>query len=380
MSIKSTIKNNRFLYRIAKILHKPIYALHLYLERSPDRHSETKSSLLQLEIVQKSDVKIWFCGIPNHKNLGDQAQRYCIEKWLKANYSEYEIVEVLAWPFYNKAFCQKLKKKVNVKDLFVIQSGYCTSEQHYNHYMHRVIASLFPDNPILIMPQTVKFYKEKEGYKTGNIYAQHDCLYFLARDKQSYLYAKKFFKKTKIQLYPDIVTSLIGTLKFDKPRNGVLICVRNDGEKFYTDEQIASMKRKFGTKSIHTELTDTNYDGDYNYLVEHFEDCLLEKLKQFASYQVVITDRYHGTIFSMIANTPVIVLATKDHKVKTGTEWFKGVYDSAYFNASSIEEAISKTLELIETNLTVENSAYFKEKYYDCLKEQFEALKAHGGK
>lgn len=44
-------------------------------------------------------------------------------------------------------------------------------------------------------------------------------------------------------------------------------------------------------------------------------------------YKVVITDRYHGTIFSLIANTPVIIIKSTDHKVTTGADWFKGIYD-----------------------------------------------------
>ncbi|WP_082026255.1 polysaccharide pyruvyl transferase family protein [Prevotella pectinovora] len=43
-------------------------------------------------------------------------------------------------------------------------------------------------------------------------------------------------------------------------------------------------------------------------------------LQQFAKYQVVITDRYHGTIFSQIVNTPVIVISSTDHKLRSGVK------------------------------------------------------------
>lgn len=39
---------------------------------------------------------------------------------------------------------------------------------------------------------------------------------------------------------PDVVTSLIGNAEFQYPnstRKGVMLCVRNDGEKLYSDEQ-----------------------------------------------------------------------------------------------------------------------------------------------
>ena len=35
--------------------------------------------------------RIYIFGSPNQVNLGDQAQTYCIERWLKSNYPNHEL-------------------------------------------------------------------------------------------------------------------------------------------------------------------------------------------------------------------------------------------------------------------------------------------------
>ena len=367
--LKTAIKNNPVLYKVAHLVKYPIYRIQVAAERRPIYKKELDSSLAQLGKISTKARTIWFCGVPTHNNLGDQAQAQCIRAWISENFdSSYRVVELLAFPFYSKKFKEQLDKLVLKDDIFIIQSGYCTSESHYNHYMHRYIASHF-DNPVLIMPQTVNFHKEKEGFKTGAIYKKHKKLLFLARDKKSYEYAEKYFNGCKILLYPDIVTSLIGTRSYEDERNGVLLCVRNDGEKLYSEEQIRRLREKFCNRGIKVEITDTNYiDAEK---AKGIDTLIEEKIRVFSTYRAIITDRYHGTIFSMVANTPVIVLATNDHKVKTGTEWFKGIYDGSYFNANSIEEAYEMAMKIVEEKPIIHNAAYFKENYYDKLYGEF---------
>ncbi|MGN1114625.1 MAG: polysaccharide pyruvyl transferase family protein [Oscillospiraceae bacterium] len=339
----------------------------------PQRIEQTKLALSELERVKNSENRIFFCGIPMHKNMGDQAQRYCIQEWCRSNYPDYDIAAIPSWPFYEKKFRNALKDTVCNGDIFVIQSGYCTTDRHYDHSMHRFLVKNFPDNRILIMPQTVNFFNEREGYKTGKIYDKHEHLLFLARDKVSFESAKQFFKNTPIYLYPDIVTTLIGSMSNNSERDGVLLCIRNDGEKKYSNEEIHRLENKLEESGFACEISDTNSDLSLEELVENFKDELDKTLRYFASHKVVITDRYHGTIFSMISNTPVIVLATNDHKVKTGTEWFKGVYDGAFYNANSLDEAYDIAYSLMGSNVKLENKPFFKTEYYDKLNQLVKA-------
>ena len=87
---------------------------------------------------------------------------------------------------------------------------------------------------------------------------------------------------------------------------------------------------------------------------------------------MTITDRYHGTIFSLCAGTPVIIIKTTDHKVTTGADWFKGVYDDYVFVASNLDDAYIIAKELLRKDCNYTLIPYFKTNYYDKLKSSFE--------
>ena len=371
---KEKLKKLPIIGKVLHLVHNQVVQVRLIGERYPIYRSETKKALSYLQGKTPTSERVFFCAVPIHNNLGDQAQAYCIRNWIAEHYPKCEIIELPAWPFYNKKFRKVFESLVDENNLIVIQSGYCKTEGHYNHKVHRYLVKKKKKNRIVIMPQTVNFRNRKEGYKTGHIYELNPRLLFLSRDKTSDLYAHEFFGKTNIKLYPDIVTSQIGTMHWDLKRMGVLICVRNDGEKLYTNDQIKQLKKKFDDVNIKTSVIDTDYPKNVTNFKEDFLTCYNNKLIQFASAKVVITDRYHGTIFSMITNTPVIVLATRDHKVKTGTEWFSGVYDGSYYSADNLEVAYETAIEVLKQNKTVHNEAYFKREYYDKLPGIIEQL------
>lgn len=346
----------------------------------PTIRYQADNAIKVLEKLDPTHKHIFFVGIPMHKNIGDQAQKYCIEKWVKENYSEYDIVRLPTWPFYDKQFKARLEQCVAQDDMFVIQSGYCTTSWHHDHPMHLYIVKTFKENPVLIMPQTVLFSRKSDPNKTRRIFKTHGKLLFLARDRKSYEDAKRFFPETTVCKFPDIVTTLIGSSEYENSdeREGVLICVRNDSEKLYSNEAINQLAEAIQKTGTACEIADTNSDLPLEELQENFGEELRKTIDFFGRHKVIITDRYHGTIFSMISNTPVIVLATLDHKVKTGTEWFEGIYDGSYYNADSLDEAFRIAMKVLENYKEVNNEPYFKINYYDKLKGIFDEKLAGG--
>ena len=295
-------------------------------------------------------------------------------KMIKENYPEYIIVCLPTWSFYDKKFKKQLESVIQEDDIFIIQSGYCTTSSHIDHVMHRYIVKTFCNNRVLIMPQTILYNRKRDPGITRNIFKKNSKLLFLARDRKSYEDALKYFPETRVSLFPDIVTTLIGAedFRFNEPRNGILLCVRNDSEKLYTNEQINTLATQFSESGYFYEIDDTNSKLPLNELQDNIENELKKTIRYFGRHKVIITDRYHGTIFSMISDTPVIVLATLDHKVKTGTEWFKGIYDGAYYNAESLDEAYKIACKIFKNQTVLQNEAYFKVNYYDRLKNLFE--------
>lgn len=373
--MKQKLKNLSQKNSILRKIYNRLFRLKLLKRRiasKPIRVSQMNNALIEI-LSAPQKPKIYFCGVPTHNNMGDQAQRYCIRKWCTENYPNYYIIEIPSWALYEKKLRQTIKKQITNQDIFIIQSGYTTTDRHFDHVMHRLVVKEFTENRILIMPQTVKFYEKNQADLTGKIYDNHKRLLFLARDKISYENARRMFHTTKVYCYPDIVTTLIGTVdSCASRREGVLLCIRNDTEKKYSDDEIKYLQTKFLNDGVSCKITDTNSSLPVEKLIDEFEEELYRIIRYYSQHKVIITDRYHGTIFSLISNTPVIVLATNDHKVKTGTQWFEGVYEKAFFNADSIDEAYQIATSVLANNLDLNNEPYFKREYYDKLRDLFE--------
>lgn len=327
--------------------------------------------LLEVDITQK---RIWYFCVPTHSNLGDQAQACCIEKYFRKFFSDHIVFKLSnnAFDFYEEKILMILKEKIKETDLIFFQSGYTFTGIHPYEIMHRKIVENFPYNKIVFLPQTVKFKNQKILENVQNFYGKYDNIYFFARDKISYdIYKSIFPEHRNVHCFPDIVTTEIGNYDFNNnERNGILLCVRNDVEKLYSFQEISLFKEKL-QKIAKVSLSDTNSETKENSLKEYWKK-IEETIDDYAQYQVIITDRYHGTIFALIANTPVIILKTTDHKVVTGADWFEGVYEDYVYVVNDLEEA-SQVAQQIVTGFEYRKlPSYFKEKYYDRLKDIIE--------
>ena len=271
-----------------------------------------------------------------------------------------------------------IKKIINKEDIIIFQSGYRTTDvaNIKGEYAHRKIIKMFSENKILVFPQTINFKSDKELEESKNAYKLGKRLLFLARDKKSYEMAKKSYINNCVELYPDIVTSLIGTYQFNSSREGILCCMRRDGEKLYENEDIDKMMLKL-KKITKVDRTDTTISTKYTELKKELKTIIENTIEQFSKYKVVITDRYHGTIFSLASNTPTIVINSTDHKLSSGVDWFKDKeeFKGYIFFAQSLEEA-QKLAEDIYRNKKDYKvlPEYFRTHYYDKLKEKFEEI------
>ncbi|MBE9467745.1 MAG: polysaccharide pyruvyl transferase family protein [Bacteroidetes bacterium] len=338
-------------------------------------HIKKETSRLRKIKKDTSKLKIFYFGITEHSNLGDLAQYYCIQKWLKENYPQYEIFEFESTTVIDSRFnfIEKLHKILNKNDIIFFQSGYTTQDLGGNHeYMHRLIIDNIPNSRIVFMPQTIFFREEKNKRITSQSYNQGKRTLFLARDRVSYEMALKMFPKINVKLFPDIVTSLIGHFKFSKREDKVLFCCRNDSEKLYSNEQIAQLRQKV-EKIMPTEIGDTTIKVNYKKIRKNLQYYIEKEIETFSQYRLIITDRYHGNIFALAANTPVIILKTTDHKVITGAEWFKGVYDDYVYLADSLEDAfeLSKTI-LNKKDFSYSLNPFFDKEYYSKLRKVIE--------
>lgn len=374
--IKRIIKKNKVIFNTLKVLYKPVNEIKCLPEIVKQYRIITK----KLRKIEKNKRKVLYVGIPLHPNLGDQAQYFCINSWLEKNYKEYEIIEYPDCLINSNFFGinKKIKNIVLEDDIIIFQSGYRTTDvaNKPGEYAHRKILQNFSNNRILVFPQTINFKDNNEFEKSQKAYSKGKKVLFLARDEKSYKMALNKYKN-KIELYPDIVTSLIGSYKYHNKRNGFLCCMRRDAEKFYENKEIADMISNLSKVDIVTR-NDTTIDINADELRKNLKIVIENMIKEFSRYKVVITDRYHGTIFSLISNTPTIVIGSTDHKLSSGVDWFKGIkeFEKYIFFANSLEEAelLAKKIYSENYDYNYQLPTYFNDMYYEKLKEKFEKI------
>lgn len=323
---------------------------------------------------------------PTHPNLGDQAQLMCTDKWLSENYPEYKIIHLgffiptlsfgsLKWYAINSLSALitlfVMRIKLRKEDFFIGHSGYFFIDHHNGYKSFLDILHSFPKNKMVILPQTVNFYTPYiKDYVKHQINKSKNVT-LLCRDEVSYGIAKDMFPITSLLLYPDIVTSLIGTRHYDNKREGVLFCMRDDIEALYKPDEIDTLMALY--KNMRTEKIDTTLKGiTTQYMDSHREQLINDMIEKISTYQVVITDRYHGTIFSMIASTPVIVISSADHKLSSGVKWFPQEYFKGYiYYAKNLDEAYELSQQILaRTEKHRCNPPYFRNEYWDKLAER----------
>lgn len=361
--------------KLIRSVLQPVVSIVRFFQNLPHR-----ISMLANVLRLKPGIKrVFYFGITEHPNLGDMAQHYCINNWIGENYPDYGLVKIKATdvtdPIYTKRFFKNLKKVFSIEnDIIVFQSGYCTQDLGGKHpLMHQLVCDYLPEAHILMMPQTIYFQHEKNKRICAENHNKAKNMLFLARDFVSFEMAKEMFPNIKVKAYPDIVTTLIGTLKFNNPRNGVCLCTRNDGEKLYSTREINTLARMIEASGIPVKQKDTQSHAQAEEIRNNLQYYIETEIASYSHYKVTITDRYHGTIFSLCAGTPVIIIKTNDHKVTTGADWFKDVYNDYVYVAENLDDAYQLVKSIIEKKLSNQLEPYFKMAYYDKLKLIFES-------
>lgn len=368
--VKRLLARNQYVFRFTK----QCFNLAKQTATYPRRKKKVCAKLAEVEKAHDStDKVIWYCCVAVHPNLGDLAQTVCTLDWLKKNYPYAAVVELSSRDFYfdENKMLSVLEEAVAPRDLIVFQSGYTMTGAHENELMRQMILDAFPDNRIVLLPQTIFYQTEEQKNWAVKTYKDRDNLLILARDRISYETAQSLFGSTRMALFPDIVTTLIGTKAFKDQREGVLFCVRDDWERLYSEKEmkVLMLRIEQHMSVSQTDTTEQVLDTEDREAVRTFVEKTIE---EYAHYKLIVTDRYHGTIFALVAGTPVVVLKTTDHKVITGAEWFSPCMANFISVADTLEQAEQIALQMLEQPHEHAGGSYFRENYYDHLKSLIE--------
>lgn len=264
--------------------------------------------------MEDEKQNVFIIGTPDHGNMGDQAIWYATQKLLKNYFPAANVVDVDMSDF--ETDIEGIAHLIQKQDILILQGG----GNFGNYYMddemiRRSVISQFRNNRIIMFPQTVYFSEDAEGKeeleRSVCIYNKNKNLVLIARDAESFECLKANFTNDMYML-PDVVLSL-NAINMEKERKGVLICLRSDKESVMNHQNVDEIESFLKDRISEIRYTDTQMD---NYCKENRELLLKQKIKEFQSAELVITDRLHGMIFAAITGTPCIAFDNFNAKVK----------------------------------------------------------------
>ena len=258
---------------------------------------------------------------PDYSNLGDHAIALAERKWLHRLFPEVEFIEISCQQYIRENLL--IRNVIQDEDILLISGGgYLGSLWLWLEDITKNIIQQYPENKIIIFPQTMYFENselgESEKESLSFVLNSHTDLTIMLRDKASYHLASELLDNSvRKLLIPDIVLSLEYEGSF--ARSGGLVCIRDDKEAVGIDG--IHIERILREKGIEEERVTTISAEDV--FLDNREKHVIELLNKIRQASVVITDRLHAMIFCAITNTPCVAFDNLSGKVSESYQWIK---------------------------------------------------------
>lgn len=270
--------------------------------------------IVNYAIATREPGNIIIFGVPEHGNIGDHAIVLAEREFFKKYFSKKNIIDIADYAFPT---AEKVFRELSGNAILTVVGGgnlgnlWISAEKAY-----RKILATFPNDRIVIFPQTIFFEQndttEKEINKTRNAYRSHPDLHIFIRDNSIDFLRKEIVEKN-IYSVPDIVLSLDRSApKFE--RKGVLLCFRADKEKVVPAEMLAAIEENLRSRGESCSRTDMVVPYGVPAFAREIE--VEKKFDEFRRSRLVITDRLHGMIFATITGTPCIAVNNISKKVQ----------------------------------------------------------------
>ncbi len=320
-----------------------------------------------MEIFEKMQAtenkkRILLLETPEYANVGDHLIAVSEIEFLHKYFPEYEVIEITneEYAFYK---C-RLKRIIRKSDILVITGGGFFGgmwrQFHYDQALD-IIAG-YPENKIIVMPQSVYFEKTQEGeeYRKRTIDVfDRDNLSVVCREHFSVsaltsigINNKNIYQSHDIALY----------WKYEKPiqrSESIGIFLRSDKESIIEKSEREKIDRVLvysGLELIHSSM---QYRCERIFKQER-KRVVDEKLEEIASYKLVVTDQLHCMISCAITRTPCIAFNNISRKLEGVYEYLrdykfiKFLPNTEYFQETLDELIRTDTSELIGNDFSEE--------------------------
>ncbi len=270
------------------------------------------------------EKRIILMNTHEYTNIGDHAISVAELFFIKEYLPEYTVVEVPAISCVREM--EYLKENIKHTDIIMITGGgyLGTLWMEWGEYTVREIINTFPNNKVVILPQTIYFEDSEKGKQekkvTSQIYNAHNHLYICVRDEKSYALSKELFDSIKVFFVPDIVTLLDRSGEVSQ-RYGVGLCLRNDIESLLSGEDKKQLLNLLEDKRI--SVKEFSMHAEEAVCERERLNKVNETLRTIQKSRVVITDRLHCMLLCAISGTPCVAMDNLSGKVKGVYEWIR---------------------------------------------------------
>jgi exopolysaccharide biosynthesis predicted pyruvyltransferase EpsI len=305
------------------------------------------------------DAEIILLDYPGATNVGDSLIWLGEIAYLKSR--KLKISYVCSIHNYNSA---TVKKAVSKRSVVLMNGGgnFGTMWQETHAFRLKVLNDL-PNVPIVQLPQTVYFDNDSDVRIFNDAIKKQGNYTLIVRSQSSYEFAKKNFD-TPIYLCPDMAF-FIGHLshnqtvivdrfilaRVDRESSGDLLKYCTNLNKNLSYEVDDWLDASFIEKLLyrlekHTVLFRKWFDPNNLYLMLLWNYLSLQRLKRgvgkLSKGRVVVTDRLHAHILSILLGKPNVLIDNNYGKVKAfyHTWTFNYPYAKLVNNSEGIESAI----------------------------------------
>jgi len=211
-------------------------------------------------------------------------------------------------------------------------------ERHHN-FRKKIIAD-YPENKIIILPQTV-FYTDSNKMKNdAELFEKHRSLTICARDEKSFQILKDNFRneiilvpdmafcipQVEIQRYtvPEILGSTLFLKRTDKEINHTIDCLRYISQEQFDVQDWITIDNRYKEERILLRLSYSKkipkFVADL-YAQKMFQKTIInEGVRQISKYENVYTNRLHVAILSILLKKSFVFF---DNSYGKNVDFFK---------------------------------------------------------
>ena len=210
-------------------------------------------------------------------------------------------------------------------------------------YLRYRMMQTFRSYDMIVLPQSVWFHRKKRRKATALQYSSHAHNLFMMRDRYSFRYISRYLPPSRFVLSPDSAFFVGSKARFFKPTVDIVWIKREDGEA-------TKYKTPSFPSGISYTITDWKCCWPTPKTGKLFDNLYLQAYNGFLFLQrgrVVITDRLHGYIMSILLDIPTVIIDNRIKKLSHyRNTWTKGL--PKVVMARGPTDALSKAKQLLE--------------------------------